>query len=316
MRRESNEGAREVALPVLSWALDSGVPLRGWMTETRVAIDARLAQLTPDEHAAPAHLHQAMRYALLAPGKRLRPLLTMASARHFGVGDERALDLGCAIEMVHTASLLLDDLPCMDDADLRRGRASAHRVYGEDTAMLAAIALLNQAFVVVSRCRNLDAAVRLAIVERLAAATGSQGLSGGQQIDLHAGKRALAADHLQTLNYMKTSVLFAAAVEAGARAAGIDEPRLAPLHGFAEHLGLAFQIVDDLLDTLSDAELIGKDVGKDAQRSTFVSLLGPERARAQAREHIDRALAVLERYDSSTPVLNEFVACVFGKVLR
>jgi geranylgeranyl diphosphate synthase type II len=316
VRRDPGESTHERARSVFPWTLDPGGPLRGWIAETRAAIDTRLASLTPDEHTAPAHLHQAMRYALLAPGKRLRPLLTLASARHFGVVDDRALDLGCAIEMVHAASLLLDDLPCMDDADLRRGRATAHLVYGEDTALLAAIALLNLAFVVVSRCQTLDAGVRLAIIEGLATATGSQGLSGGQQIDLQAGKRALAADHLQTLNYMKTSVRFAAAVEAGARAAGIDDPRLAPLHGFAGHLGLAFQIVDDLLDTLNDASLIGKDVGQDAQRSTFVSLLGPERARAQAREHIDRALAVLERYDSSTPVLNDFVACVFGKVLR
>jgi geranylgeranyl diphosphate synthase type II len=261
----------------------------------RAMIDRRLDELVPDESCHPGPLHRAMRYSLLAGGKRVRPLMTMIAATSFGADEGSALDPACAIEMVHTASLILDDLPCMDDATLRRGRAANHRVFGEDTAILAATALLNRAFGVVAECQRLEPSVRGDLVCTISEAVGSNGIIAGQYCDLRPEPSGAGeVSRLLQMYGQKTGALFVASLEAGARIARVDESWIEAVRQFAAHLGLAFQIFDDLLDRLGDQAETGKDVGQDEDKSTFVSFMGSRRARAEASNRVRSATAALE----------------------
>jgi geranylgeranyl diphosphate synthase, type II len=299
-----------------SRALGPGAPARPRVTladrvdQLRATVDVRLGQLVPPATQPPRGLNEAVRYALLAPGKRLRPILTILSAQHFGAREEAVLDVACAIEMVHTASLVLDDLPAMDDAEVRRGRPTVHRAFGEDTALLAAIALLNQAFAVIARAQTLDATLRVELVARLADAIGFEGLVAGQMRDLRDRRWSPAAADLLEINHQKTGVLFVAAVEAGARAGGATGPALEAARAFATHLGLAFQIGDDLIDVTSSAQAAGKDVGKDAGRATLVSELGTGDARSRMRAHVATAVTSLSRVGPVDP-LGRFAQLLF-----
>ena len=261
----------------------------------RAMIDRRLDELVPEESCHPAVLHQAMRYSLLAGGKRVRPLMTMIAATSFGAEEASAVDPACAIEMVHTASLILDDMPCMDDATLRRGRPANHRVFGEDTAILAATALLNRAFGVVAECDALDPSVRCDLVRTLSEAIGSNGIIAGQYCDLRPDPRDGAEIHGVIQMYgQKTGALFVAAVEAGARIARVDETWIEAVRSFAAHLGLAFQILDDLLDRMGNEHDAGKDIGQDRDKSTLVSCMGSGRAREEATIRVRSAAQALE----------------------
>lgn len=244
----------------------------------REAVDRRLAVLVPETAGGGARLTEAARYALLAPGKRLRPLLAMAAAEHWGGEPLDALDAGCAVEMVHAASLILDDLPSMDDARLRRGRATVHRVYGEDLAVLAAVALLARAFGVLS-ASALSPEARLRLSAELSEAVGFDGLTGGQTRDLHQ-RNGTGLDELAVLNRQKTGVLFELAAVAGALTTGADG-QVEAARRFGERLGAAFQIRDDLLDAEAEAAATGKDAGQDGDKPTVVSLLGAPGARAR-----------------------------------
>ena len=266
-------------------------------------------------------LREAVRYALLSPGKRLRPVLTMLAAEHFGPppatgvakrGAAAALDVGCAIEMVHAASLILDDLPCMDDAELRRGRPTVHRRFGEDMAVLAAIALLNQAYGAVAGAPGLPADARLDLVRALTRAVGFEGLVAGQARDLRERDAYAEATPLHELNRQKTGVLFIAAVEGGARAAGALDGRLEGARAFARGLGEAFQILDDLLDATGTPEAAGKDVGQDGGKPTVVSLIGPDGARAEMHRRLRSALDHLG--DVGPGPLSRFTEVLFGSV--
>lgn len=241
-------------------------------------IDTHLAALLP---AADDALAQAMRYALLGPGKRVRALLALAAGHEAGAPREVALALGCAVEMLHAASLVVDDLPAMDDAAQRRGRAATHRVHGEAVAMLAAIGLIAQAFAVVGGLASVPPAARAAMVQALARAIGAEGLCGGQLGDL-AGAAGGGLDALHHVGRRKTGALFVAAVELGALAGGAGGPRRAQLVGCAQHVGLAFQVCDDLADA-----------GEDDGRPTYVSVLGRGGAQAVLRQHVDAARAQL-----------------------
>jgi geranylgeranyl diphosphate synthase type II len=269
-------------------------------------IENRLAELIPSESSHPEILHRSIRYSLLSGGKRIRPLLTMQVARDCGASEEAALDPACAIEMVHTASLILDDLPCMDDAALRRGKAVNHRIYGEDTAILAATALLNRAFGVVAECEHIDASIRLALVRLLSDAVGSNGIIAGQFLDLHSDWRRQAdVSGLTTMYAQKTGALFVAAVEAGARIAGVDEAWVRAVREYAINLGLAFQILDDLLDARGNTEEVGKDTGQDGQKMTVVSRLGVDEAQLEVRRYMDSAALALEPLgDSGTSLID------------
>jgi geranylgeranyl diphosphate synthase type II len=260
-------------------------------------VNVRLRQLLPGAASASPLLTDAVREACLSRGKRVRPVLAMLSAAHFGGRDLAALDFGCALELVHAASLILDDLPCMDNAQMRRGHPTLHRRFGEDTAVLSAIALLNQAYAVIARDAGLAAETRLALNMLLSECVGFDGLVTGQIRDLRDPEAFRDEAALTSLNHQKTSVLFIAALVGGALIAGADRTAQASARAFAGHLGLAFQLWDDLQDSTSTLEAMGKDAGQDAGRVTFVSLWGVERTRAAIGERISAALEALGSKD-------------------
>jgi geranylgeranyl pyrophosphate synthase len=261
----------------------------------RLHVDRRLGELVPEPDSEPGRLGEAARYALLAPGKRFRPLLTLLAAEAFGAPVGMALDVACAMEMVHAASLVLDDLPSMDDARLRRGRPTTHRVYGEADAILASVGLLTRAFEVIAGASDLDPEDRSALVASLGEAVGFGGLVSGQAMDLAERTRPRTLDELDCLNHRKTSVLMIAAAEAGARIGGAGPDARREMGEFARRIGLAFQIRPDLIDAEAAGEHAGKDVGKDAGMTTLVSALGPRAAAAAMETHLDAADAALRR---------------------
>lgn len=238
-----------------------------------------------------------MAYALTSPGKRLRPVLTLVAAEIFGERSEPVLDLACAVEMVHAASLILDDLPCMDDATLRRGRVTTHRKFGEDMALLASFGLLNRAFALVAASGQRLPQRRYStedMVHHLAAAIGSGGLIGGQALDLESTPEDLDLELLEYIHSHKTGALFLAAGELGAMAADTRRRHLETISRFAKNLGLAFQISDDLLDATATSAQTGKDSHQDSDKVTFVKLLGLDGARHLEEELLDFAVASLE----------------------
>jgi farnesyl diphosphate synthase len=279
---------------------------------TDSALD-RLLAVPPDLEA---RVLEAMRYSALGPGKRLRPFLVLASARLFGVARSCALQVAAAVEMVHAYSLVHDDLPAMDDSDLRRGRPTCHKEFDEATAVLAGDGLLTMAFEVLAQPEaHPDPAVRCELVAALAAAAGAGGMVGGQMIDLIAERRRLDIGAITRLQRMKTGALIAFACEAGAILARAPaEPRTA-LRGYAHDLGLAFQIADDLLDVEGSSAETGKPVGADAAagKATFVSILGVERARAQAELLVRQAAAHLDLFGRRAELLREAARYVISR---
>jgi farnesyl diphosphate synthase len=263
-----------------------------------------------------ARVYEAMRYSALAPGKRLRPLLVLASARLFGVARRSALQVAAAIEMVHAYSLIHDDLPAMDNSDLRRGRPTCHKAFDDATAVLAGDGLLTLAFEVLSHPdTHGDPAVRCELVAALAAAAGAAGMVGGQMIDLIAETQILELGAITRLQRMKTGALIAFSCEAGAILAKAPHEVRVALRGYAHDLGLAFQIADDLLDVEGSAEETGKPVGADAAagKATFVSILGAERARAQAELLINQAVAHLDLFEQRAELLRQVARFVIDR---
>jgi len=265
----------------------------------------RLLLVPPDLEA---RVYDAMRYAALAPGKRLRPFLVLASARLFGVARRCALQVAAAVEMVHAYSLVHDDLPAMDNSDLRRGRPTCHKQFDEATAVLAGDGLLTAAFEALSDPdTHGDPAVRCELVAALASAAGAAGMVGGQMIDLLAEHQSLDIGAITRLQRMKTSALIAFSCEAGAILAKAPLEVRTALRGYAHDLGLAFQIADDLLDVEGSEAETGKPVGADAVagKATFVSILGVKRARAQAELLIRQAVAHLDLFEQRAELLRE-----------
>ena len=257
----------------------------------RDRIDAELSRLIPPDTAVPVRLHQSMRHSLLAPGKRVRPLLAILAADHWGGPAETALAPACALEMVHAASLILDDLPAMDDSALRRGRPANHRIYGEGTAILAAIGLMNRAFGVAADAPDLDARARSAAVAILSRAIGSEGLVAGQEQDLHDAAELTSPQAVEAMHGRKTGALFAAAGEIGAVVAGCGAAECRDAHEFGYKLGVAFQTFDDLVDRHASQDAALKDVGKDAGKPTLISLAGSHRALERAQQLLAEALS-------------------------
>jgi geranylgeranyl diphosphate synthase, type II len=290
------------------------VDLADAVAALRASIDLRLKKLLPHAGSAPRPLTDAARDICLGSGKRVRPLLAMLSSAHFGGRELAALDFGCALELIHTASLVLDDLPCMDDAEMRRGKLTLHRRFGEDTAVLTAVALLNHAYDVIASDTTVASEIRLALIALVSETVGFQGLVSGQFRDLRDPEAFRDELTLTSLNYQKTGVLFAAAMIGGAMIAGADEAAQAQARLFANHLGLAFQLWDDLQDCIATAEAVGKDVRKDDCQVTFVTLWGEERTRAAIAETIDEALAGLGDRDCALAlyVLNLFHHAGYG----
>ena len=288
------------------------------LTRLTRRVNRRLPELVPPAAERPERVHEAMLYALTSPGKRLRPALALAVAEMLGarVRGARAaavLDLACAVELVHACSLIFDDLPAMDDAELRRGRPTVHRAFGEATAQLAGLALLNRAYGVLAEAAQRIVLARYTtedMVHHLAAAVGSDGLIGGQALDLESGPGELDLERLEYVHSHKTGALFIAAGELGAMAADARRRDLAVVTRFAKNLGLAFQITDDLVDVTATAEEAGKDVGQDVGKVTFVGLLGVEGARALAGELLDFAAATLEPLGRRADPLRELAGFV------
>lgn len=287
--------------------------MAGSLAALAARVDGRLPELLPRSTERPEAVHEAMLYALTGPGKRVRPVLTLMVADLFGERSAPVLDLACSIEMVHACSLILDDLPSMDNAGLRRGRPTVHRVYGEAVALLAALGLLNRAYSVVA-----EAAHRLSLrryttedmVHHLAVAIGSDGLIGGQALDLLSKPEEMNLDLLEYIHSHKTGALFMAAAELGAMASEARRRDLEVVSRFAKNLGLAFQIADDLLDVLSTPEETGKDTGKDTAKVTFVKLLGVPGAQALADELLGFAVDSLAPLGRKAEPLRELVRFV------
>lgn len=284
----------------------------------RRTIDERLLDLMPikarDGDPTCRELAEAMRYSLLAPGKRVRPLLAIRTALHFGGDARRMVDFGCALEMVHCASLMLDDLPCMDDATTRRGQPACHRKFGDATTTLAAIALLNHAYGVIARDEALDASLRCRLVDRLSEAVGTSGLVSGQCRDLIERAGALDDPAIAEINHQKTGVLFELATAGAGCILGLPEHELGALQRYAGHLGQAFQAADDLLDARQFAEASGKDAGLDRDKAGSVHSVG-ERV---LRERVEAELAAGDRVLPAARgdhALDGYVRALFARFL-
>ncbi|MFT7459960.1 MAG: geranylgeranyl pyrophosphate synthase [Planctomycetota bacterium] len=278
--------------------------LQKYQTQVEVALDRWL----PSENIQPCHLHEAMRYAVLGEGKRIRPVLVYACGEAFGV-EISALDAcATAVEMIHAYSLVHDDLPAMDDDDLRRGRPTLHKQFDEATAILAGDALQALAFHVLANdpAIEVDAAQRIQMIDKLAIASGSIGMAGGQAIDLASVGKTLNLDELENMHMHKTGALIRASVEMGALCSqGLNPERFAMVSQYANCIGLAFQVQDDILDIESDTETMGKPQGSDIARNkpTYPNLLGLEGAKETARKLHDEAIECLQDFDEKADTL-------------
>jgi farnesyl diphosphate synthase len=280
-----------------------------WMSAIQARTEYALEQLLPPRSLPPSRLHEAMRYAALGGGKRVRPLLVHAAGTFVGADPAQLDAAACAVELIHVYSLVHDDLPCMDDDVLRRGKPTCHVEFDEATAMLVGDALQSLAFSVISEPDfAADSGRQLEMVNLLARASGSRGMAGGQAIDLSATGQGLGIEELEFMHIHKTGALIRASVMLGALCATtIDDASRLRLDHYAKRIGLLFQVVDDILDTAADTATLGKTAGKDAaqHKSTYVSLLGMPRARTLAAELLDEAKAALDGLGDGTNRLRE-----------
>ena len=290
----------------------------GYLAECRERTEAALAHWLPVTGTQPQRLHQAMHYAVLGAGKRVRPSLVYAAGKSVGVPRPQLDGLACAVELIHAYSLIHDDLPAMDNDDLRRGRPTCHREFDEATAILAGDALQTLAFQVICQDRALqvDAATRLSMLETLVLASGSRGMAGGQALDMAAVGRELDLAELEAIHIHKTGALIRASVKLGALAApGLDATALKHLDRFGKCIGLAFQVQDDILDVTGDTETLGKTQGKDAAaaKPTYVSLLGLDAAKEKAGELLANALQALDSLGSDADELRQLATYVVNR---
>jgi geranylgeranyl diphosphate synthase, type II len=266
--------------------------------EDRVVVDAQLDRLLPGESVPPPSIHQAMRYSVFAGGKRIRPILCLETARIFEADPAHALFPGCAIEFIHTYSLIHDDLPALDNDDLRRGKPTSHKKFGEATAILAGDGLLTLAFKTIS-VAPVSAERRVAMVREIAAAAGTvNGMVGGQVADLESEGKRVVPDTLEYIHRSKTAALIRASVTSGALCAGASAEDVARLRRFGETIGWAFQVTDDILDVEESSAALGKTAGKDIaqQKATYPAVFGLERSHEIAEELSARAIAELHVY--------------------
>ena len=274
--------------------------------QVRADVDSLFTDLLAPPGDSREKLFEAMRHAAIGGGKRLRPLLTVAASRLFAIDRNRALRVGCAIEAIHVYSLIHDDLPCMDDADLRRGKPTVHKAFGEAAAVLAGDSLHALAFeLLADPDTHEDPWVRSDLIAELALAAGPSGMAGGQMMDLAAEGQELDLPAITRLQQLKTGALIEYAVEAACIMTKLPHDARTPYRGYARNIGLAFQIADDLIDHSGDQLAAGKPIGRDADagKATFVSLLGEERARQQAGFLVDQAIEHLSGHGSEADLL-------------
>ncbi len=270
--------------------------LSGYLAERTQAVNNALDRFLPPATARPATIHKAMRYSLFAGGKRLRPALCLAAAAACGGNESAAMPLACAVECIHTYSLIHDDLPAMDNDDYRRGKLTNHKVFGEGIAVLAGDALLTQAFEIAAQCRSWPRYSHQAIVLELARAAGSLQLIAGQVADLEGEGKKISVRQLRYIHERKTSALLCCSARLGGMSANCEPTHLRALTDFGYHVGLAFQVIDDILDVTQTSEQLGKTAGKDtqAQKATYPSIVGLEKSRKIAKILTDRSFMALK----------------------
>ena len=285
-----------------------------WLSNHSERAETALDSLLDSAQTTPHRLHEAMRYAAQGGGKRIRPLLVYA-AGSLGDAKAQALDAAAvAIECIHAYSLVHDDLPCMDDDDLRRGRPTVHKAFDEATALLVGDALQTRAFEILANAQC-EVDVRLLMISSLAAASGSRGMAGGQAIDLESVGKKLDLAGLKQMHAMKTGALLSCAVELGGIAAHLNPTQMAQLQKYSTALGLAFQIVDDVLDATADSQTLGKTAGKDAaaNKPTYVTLMGLDYAQKQAKDLQEMAIASLTDFGSKADALKDLALLVVNR---
>jgi geranylgeranyl diphosphate synthase, type II len=284
--------------------------------DNRALVEVELNNLLPVSFAAPEKVHQAIRWSMFAGGKRFRPGLLLATGESFGAEITDLIKTACAFEMVHTYSLIHDDLPSMDDDDLRRGRPTCHVRFGEATAILAGDALQTLAFRTIAEDERLDAATRLALISELSRASGTpEGMVAGQALDMEAEARQVNAKELEEIHRYKTGALIVAATRCGAIIGRASEAEMEAVTAYGSHLGLLFQITDDLLDITASAEDLGKTPGKDAQsrKATYPALYGMEATREAAAKAHRAACEALDRIDRPTTALRDIVDFILNR---
>jgi geranylgeranyl diphosphate synthase type II len=279
------------------------VEIKTYLVSRQKLIERALDRYLPKANAKPATLHRAMRYSLFAGGKRLRPILCLAAAEACGGKIGNALPLACAVECIHTYSLVHDDLPSMDDDDFRRGRPTCHKIFGDGIAILAGDALLTIAFEIVSNAKPTSRYDTSVLLREIAVAAGSQKLIAGQVADLEAEGKNVKRDQLQFIHENKTAAILKSSVRLGAMSANADARKLSAVTRFGQRLGLAFQIIDDILDVTQTSEILGKSAGKDvaAKKATYPAVIGLEKSRAEARlltRQAHNALSVFRSRDA------------------
>jgi geranylgeranyl diphosphate synthase type II len=284
---------------------DQAFDLAHFLESRTAAVNAALDRFLPAASARPSTIHKAMRYSLFAGGKRMRPALCLAAAAACGGRESDALPLACAVECIHTYSLVHDDLPAMDDDDYRRGKLTNHKVFGEGIAVLAGDALLTQAFEIAAQCRGWPRYSHRQIVRELAHAAGSLQLIAGQVADLEGEGKKTSASQLRYIHERKTSALLCCSVRLGGMSANCSPAQLRVLTDFGYHVGLAFQVIDDILDVTQTSEKLGKTAGKDtkAQKATYPSIVGLAKSRKIAERLTNQAFAALRPFRSKAVAL-------------
>lgn len=295
-----------------------GFDLQNYLATRLALVDRALDNSLMTAAGVPAQLLEGMRYSVFAGGKRIRPVLMMAACEAVGGEVERVLPAACALELIHTYSLVHDDLPAMDDDDFRRGRPTNHRVYGEAGAILAGDALLTEAFVLLARpgmFPQVSAEIVLQVIQTIAQAAGSQGMVGGQVVDMASEGQQIDLATLESIHNRKTGALILAALQSGVLLGGGDQQALAAVTGYGQAAGLAFQVADDILDVVGDQALLGKDVGSDQARGkvTYPALLGLDGARLRAQELMEEAMAALQPLGAAAGPLREIARYIVDR---
>jgi geranylgeranyl diphosphate synthase type II len=297
---------------------DDGHALKEYLAGQKTVIDQALARYLPGEENYPPMIFQAVRYSLLAGGKRLRPILCLAAAESVGGTCGPILPVACAIELIHTYSLIHDDLPAMDNDDYRRGRLTSHKVFGEDVAILAGDALLTEAFRLMTRrdlMPGLPPERLLDVIGEIANAAGWFGMVGGQVLDIRSEGEWVDLETLQRIHHLKTGMMIRVSLRAGAILAGASDEQIEWLSNYGEQVGLAYQIVDDILNVEGDRTLLGKETGSDAARGkiTFPAVLGVEASRTRAEALIREALSSLAFFDDRAEPLRRIARYILER---
>ncbi len=290
--------------------------IQTYLSESKNLVDAYLETLLPAESEKPSTVHKAMRYSVFAGGKRVRPILVLASGESVGGNRSVLLYIGAALEMMHTYSLIHDDLPALDNDDLRRGLPTCHKVFGEAMAILTGDALMTRCYQILADIPGLSDAARIAVIREVAEATGTvNGMIGGQVVDLESEGGPVDADLLEYIHYSKTGALLRACVRCGAIAAGAGDREFNALSDFGDKIGLVFQIVDDILDVTSSSEVLGKTAGKDekVQKATYPSFYGIEASRKKAGELVASAIDGIREFGEEAQPLRDLAKFIIDR---